>query len=548
MGLGQNHQNRSASEIMRKVKSRDTQPEVALRKSLWSRGIRYNLCSETLPGKPDIVLLNHQLAIFVDGDYWHGGQWTRRHFQSLEDQFSSVNNKEYWSTKIRKNMHRDCLSTAALLSEGWKVLRLWESEIKNNLNLCIETILSARNDSTASSYSLLPEKTFAEFFAGIGLVRMALARHGWRTAYANDIDPKKREMYESHFRDTVSLYRLGDIHSISPDEIPSVTLATASFPCNDLSLAGARSGLNGRHSSAFWGFIRIIEGMASRRPPLILLENVTGFLTSHGGQDFREALLALNSMGYSVDTFVIDARAFVPQSRQRLFVVGVRNDTPNLQGHGALVEPQAKNVRPSALIKFMDAHRDIQWNIKVFPNLSTNGTLLINILDDLPDDSSEWWSRERSDYLLNQMSPRHRKLADRMISGAEWSFGTIFRRVRNKKSMAELRTDGVAGCLRTPRGGSGRQILFKAGHGRYMVRLLTARECARLMGADDYHIEVPLNQALFGFGDAVCVPVIEWIAQQYLNPVVNELLRGRILCPLKQIEDHEQKRAQCSNS
>ena len=89
--------------------------------------------------------------------------------------------------------------------------------------------------------------------------------------------------------------------------------------------------------------------------------------------------------------------------------------------------------------------------------------------------------------------------------------------------MAELRTDGIAGCLRTPKGGSGRQILFKAGYGEYTARLLTPRECARLMGADEYKMSVPLNQALFGFGDAVCVPVVSWIAEHYLNPVVDEL-------------------------
>lgn len=89
--------------------------------------------------------------------------------------------------------------------------------------------------------------------------------------------------------------------------------------------------------------------------------------------------------------------------------------------------------------------------------------------------------------------------------------------------MAELRTDGIAGCLRTPKGGSGRQILFKAGFGDFFVRLITAREAARLMGADEYTITVPLNQALFGFGDAVCVPVVEWIADNYLTPVAQAL-------------------------
>src|SRR5436853_4519348 len=110
-----------------------------------------------------------------------------------------------------------------------------------------------------------------------------------------------------------------------------------------------------------------------------------------------------------------------------------------------------------------------------------------------------------------------------MIAARDYSYGAVFRRVRNGVSMAELRTDGIAGCLRTPRGGSGRQILFKAGHGKYFVRLLTARECARLMGADEFTIDVPLNQALFGFGDAVCVPAIRWIAKNYLNAVWNKL-------------------------
>jgi DNA (cytosine-5)-methyltransferase 1 len=94
-----------------------------------------------------------------------------------------------------------------------------------------------------------------------------------------------------------------------------------------------------------------------------------------------------------------------------------------------------------------------------------------------------------------------------------------------------LRFDGIAGCLRTPRGGSARQILFKAGCGKYKVRLLTPRECARLQGVSDeeYKIDVTANRALFGFGDAVCVSVVEWIARNYLNPLVAEMIRGRIL-------------------
>jgi DNA (cytosine-5)-methyltransferase 1 len=360
------------------------------------------------------------------------------------------------------------------------------------------------------------EKCFAEFFAGIGLMRVGLERAGWQIVFANDIDEDKQRMYRDHFGDS-SEFVLGDVHKLGASEIPDIALATASFPCNDLSLAGARKGLAGAQSSAFWGFVEVLSKMGSRRPPMVLLENVTGFLSSDNGNDFRDALLALNRLGYALDALIIDAGRFVPQSRQRLFVIGTKisnvsalNDTPKFY---------QSDCRPAALADFIMWNADINWRIRQLPPLPANETRLPNILENLSPNSKMWWSQERADYLLNQMSPKHRAQAEAMINGYRISYGTVFRRVRNERSMAELRIDGIAGCLRTPRGGSGRQILFAAGKGRFAVRLLTPRECARLMGANDFIIKVPLNQALFGFGDAVCVPVIEWIARNYLNQV-----------------------------
>ena len=163
-----------------------------------------------------------------------------------------------------------------------------------------------------------PQKTIAEFFAGIGLMRIGLENAGWRIEFANDIDEDKWQMYKHHFGETGE-FIIGDIHKLKLSHIPTVALATASFPCNDLSLAGARHGLAGAQSSAFWGFIDILKAMKRehRLPPLVLLENVTGFLSSHDGRDFEDALLSLNDFGYAVDAFIIDAARFVPQSRQR---------------------------------------------------------------------------------------------------------------------------------------------------------------------------------------------------------------------------------------
>jgi len=532
------------SARMRRVRSTGTTPEILLRKALWQRGLRYAICKTELPGKPDIVLPSRRIAIFVDGDLWHGGQWQRRGKVALEDQFGVTLSKDYWLGKIRRNMERDCEATDRLLCAGWTVLRFWESDIQKNLKQCVETTMSVIDKSVKpTAISLLPRKSFAEFFAGVGLMRIGLEREGWFADFANDIDEQKKEMYCGHFEEDWVPFSLQDVHKLSPDVIPSVTLATASFPCNDLSLAGARGGIKTGSSSAFWGFVQLLENLGQRRPPLVLLENVTGFLTSNKGSDFREALITLNKLGYSVDTFILDAVDFVPQSRQRLFVVGILDSARDGRDNGfELTEQIASETRPKALSDFIETNGQIRWKIRPLPAPPINQLRLKDILEELPDDAPEWWSTERAEYLLNQMSVRHREQANRMIAGSRWSYGTVFRRMRNARSMAELRVDGIAGCLRTPRGGSGRQILFKAGKGKYYARLLTPREAARLMGADNYRIKVSLNRALFGFGDAVCVPVIEWIARYYLNPVVTELLRGR---PLRKFsEDSETLAAQ----
>lgn len=359
-----------------------------------------------------------------------------------------------------------------------------------------------------------PPLRAAEFFAGIGLVKLALESEGWQVVFANDIDPDKFQMYEANFgRD---YFKLGDIHKLAPESIPACDLFTASFPCNDLSIAGAWAGLSGKESSAFWGLIEILRELRARRPRMVMLENVVGFLQSNDGKDFETALLALNGLGYAVDAFILNAVHWAPQSRARLFVVATAVVSDDQRVRLAM----DADVRPEVLVTFINTHQNIRWDIRRLPKLPKPRKKLPDIVEDLPDDDPHWWDAKRSAYFYAQLSERHLMAARLLIGQESIHYATAFRRVRNGKSMAELRTDGIAGCLRTPRGGSGRQILFKGGKGRYQVRLLTARECARLQGVpDDYVIKVPLNQALFGFGDAVCVPAVRWIAKHYLTPV-----------------------------
>ncbi len=514
---------------MRSVRSRDTGPEIAFRKAIWRRGLRFRLYDKRLPGKPDLVFPARRLVVFVDGDFWHGHQWRMRRLASLEEQFTGASNAVYWRTKIRRNVERDFSHTAALLADGWRVIRFWESDLARNMEGCIEMTVAAAKETDFgettehAGTAALAGRRVAEFFAGIGLVRLALENRGWSVALANDFDEQKATMYRQNFGG--DHLTTDDIHELPAADIPDCALFTASFPCNDLSIAGSMTGIDGANSGAFWGFIRIVRELAERRPPLILLENVVGFLMAHGGRDFETALVALNELGYSCDAFVLDAASFVPQSRARLFVVAQRQPPGaprNILNSG--------DCRPPALTSFILSHPDIRWNLRPLPAPSKLASHLDQIVERLPEAAPEWWNDERANYFMAQLSERHKTLAIEMIAGKRVSYATAFRRVRKGRSMAELRVDGVAGCLRTPRGGSGRQILFRAGRGKFGVRLLTPRECARLQGVpDSYQINVRANQALFGFGDAVCVPVIEWIVDHYLTPVATELLRGTLL-------------------
>lgn len=525
------------SEIMRRVKSRNTSAELAFRKALWVRGLRYRLCDGTLPGKPDIVFRGKRLAVFVDGDFWHGNQWRRRGCRTIEDQFEGTESRDYWVGKIRRNMTRDREHTAKLMKMGWTVLRFWESDVARDLEVCADkTVSLLRDKSEPYAHWTIPDLSFAEFFAGIGLMRVALERKGWRAQFANDIDPLKWEMYAQNFTED-GKFRLCDINDLHGSDVPTVSLATASFPCNDVSLAGSRRGLAGEQSGSVWQLIRILGEMGGRKPPIVLLENVPGFLSSNEGADMANVLQSLSDMDYWCDAFILNAASFVPQSRPRLFIVAAQGSADSDKDKRLRLLTESR-TRPRKLLDFILTHQEVNWRVRDLPvPHASSGLKLEEVLEDLPADAPEWWSRERGEYLRGQMSERHSAIAQAMIEASRYSYGTVFRRVRRGRSMAELRVDGLAGCLRTPRGGSGRQILFKAGMGEYHVRLLTPRECARLMGVcDDYKIDVPLNQALFGFGDAVCVPVIEWIVEFYLNPLAIEMLRGRPLIPVGSVK------------
>lgn len=121
---------------MRAIRSKDTTIELALRKALWQRGIRYRKNYKGLIGKPDIVITKYRIAVFCDSDFWHGYDWRNR-----KSRIKS--NQNYWIPKIERNMKRDREVTAALVEQGWIVLRFWEHTIRKELEECVNDIQEA---------------------------------------------------------------------------------------------------------------------------------------------------------------------------------------------------------------------------------------------------------------------------------------------------------------------------------------------------------------------------------------------------------------------
>lgn len=361
--------------------------------------------------------------------------------------------------------------------------------------------------------------TYYEFFAGGGMARAGLGA-AWRCLFANDFDPLKARTYQANWGE--AHFVRGDVWALRPAQLPGrADLAWASSPCQDFSLAGARAGLDGGRSSAFWGFWRQIEALnrEGRAPRAVVIENVTGLLNSRGGEDFTALCAGLAGQGYRFGALEIDAAAFLPQSRPRVFVLATREAPPAMLTGDSPLHTSAVRAARDRLPEVLRA-RWIDWS--PVPPAARN-TDLASVLE--PDDQALWRKPEQTRALLAQMNASHRAQVDAAVRSGERRIGAVFRRIRiedgRRVQRAEARFDGLAGCLRTPRGGSSRQLLLVIERGKARSRWVSGREGARLMGLpDDYVLPKAATSALHVVGDGVAAPVVRFLAAQLLEPLL----------------------------
>lgn len=376
---------------------------------------------------------------------------------------------------------------------------------------------------------------FYEFFAGGGMARAGLGKK-WECLFANDIDAKKGASYAVNWGH--KHLRIEDVDTLSTAELPGhADLAWASFPCQDLSLAGAGAGLKGKRSGIFWPFWRLMEDLADedRAPALIVLENVCGALTSHGGKDFAAIGAALAGSEYRFGALVMDAVDFVPQSRPRLFIVGVRGD---LAIPERLVMSQPGPLWHSsqlcaASLK-LSAKAKASWVWWKLPTPSARKQVFSNLIEDEPQGVA-WHTAAETRRLLGMMSPINRKKVEEAKRAGRRMIGAIYKRTRKDENgariqRAEIRFDDLAGCLRTPVGGSSRQSIMSLEGDKVRSRLLSPREAARLMGLpDSYKLPENYNEAYHLAGDGLVVPVVRFLAAHVLEP----LLAAQEVCERK---------------
>jgi DNA (cytosine-5)-methyltransferase 1 len=263
-----------------------------------------------------------------------------------------------------------------------------------------------------------------------------------------------------------------------------------------------------------------------KHPKTIVLENVYGAVTSNGGRDFTTLLDTLRNGGYRAGALVIDAVHFVPQSRARLFIIAIRNDLA-IPKKLLMNEPFPlwTPLGLSSALREMDFHSREDWVSWRLPLPAARNQVFADVIDEDPD-GVEWHTAAETQRLLNMMSPFNRKkVAQAQLAGRRM-VGTLYKRTRPddegiRRQRAEIRFDDIAGCLRTPGGGSSRQTIVVVEGKKIRSRLLSPREAARLMGlSESYVLPNNYNEAYHLAGDGVVVPVVRHLATYILEPLL----------------------------
>ncbi len=525
---------------MQAIKASGTKIEKVFAKVLWAKGYRYRKNYNKIIGKPDFVFVKYKIVIFCDGDYWHGKDW-----ETAKSRIKT--NTDFWQKKIEGNIKRDKEVNKVLQEQGWTVLRFWESEIKKELNRCIDKVESSIEEMIMKKYSEVrkelnfkieknsdeglaylthyfqnnsngvshhykqaavdfynsekvnslkvaepelqtylpfdwdipfpppqkPEFTFIDLFAGIGGFRLAFQKMNGKCVFSSEYNHFAKKTYEANFGEVP----FGDITKIDEKEIPAHDVLLAGFPCQPFSIAGVskKNSLGKKHGfldetqgNLFFDIARIL---IEKRPKMFLLENVKNLVSHDKGRTFKVISETLRELNYTIYYKVLDGKYFVPQHRERIFIVGFNNE--------------------------LCAGRE-EFS---FPKMPEQATKIKDILQ--KDVDAKYTLSEHLWTYLQNYAAKHKS------KGNGFGFGLTNLDTISRTLSARYYKDGSEVLI--PQKGKN-------------PRRLTPRECARLQGfPDDFIIPVSDTQSYKQFGNAVVMPLVHFIAKEMIkNSKCNE--------------------------
>jgi DNA (cytosine-5)-methyltransferase 1 len=346
--------------------------------------------------------------------------------------------------------------------------------------------------------------TFIDLFSGIGGMRMGIEAAGGRCIFSCEWDRYARKTYLENFRDGPDHPFPEDIWDVRPEDIPSHDLLVAGFPCQPFSIAGVSKknslgrphGFDDKEQGNL--FFRIRDILAEHRPPAFLLENVKNLKGHDKGNTFRTIMQVLeNELGYKVQTRTIDAAAFVPQHRERIFIAGFREDSGFDFSRLAIEEPAKRATLGDIL------HPENGKELEEPPFT----------IGEKADVAERYFLTKHLWTYLRNYAAKHRAM------GNGFGYGLVGKNAIARTLSARYYKDGS-------------EILIDRGKGR-TPRRLTPRECARLMGFDrpgrkPFVIPVSDTRAYQQFGNAVVVPVVEAVGKSMV-PHLLRIMRGQQL-------------------
>jgi DNA (cytosine-5)-methyltransferase 1 len=325
--------NEVTSKNMQKIQSQNTAIERKFEIALIQARLRYcksEQLIEAIEGNPDFVIPKYRIAIFCDGDFWHGHNFDNKKIK---------NNNEFWSAKIERNIVRDSEVSYGLKKNKWKVFRFWEHDINKNVDGCILEI----KKHIEENYSEKKYKfTFVDLFAGIGGFRIPLEELGGKCLGFSEIDKYAIETYKNNFWEFKNNeeVELGSITNIGKLPFKQLDLIVGGVPCQSWSVAGKMRGFDDPRGKLWHDTIRVIE---LNKPKAFIFENVKGLIDPRNKANLELIIESFEALGYNVKYQLLNSYDFgLPQNRDRIFIVGIKKE---LKANKIFKFPSSKNKK-----------------------------------------------------------------------------------------------------------------------------------------------------------------------------------------------------------